>query len=138
MQLSVTDALVHIMVMAAVSDKDVTDHEMDRFAALISRWPMFESFAISRLPEVASACVETVNKAGLDALLGQIADTLEPRLQETAYALAVEIATVDLTLNQEELRMLEMIRDAFSIDRLTTAAIETSARIRHRRLKSGQ
>jgi hypothetical protein len=30
--------------------------------------------------------------------------------------------------------MLEMIRDAFSIDRLTTAAIETSARIRHRRL----
>eukprot|EP00873_Tetraselmis_striata_P032489 jgi/Tetstr1/452753/TSEL_039789.t1 len=107
---------------------------MDRFAALISRWPVFESFDIERLPEVASSCVETVNKAGLDALLDQIAQTLEPRLQETAYAIAVEIATVDLKLNQEELRMLEMIRDAFSIDRLTTAAIETSARIRHRRL----
>lgn len=134
MQLSPHDALVHVMVMAAVSDKDVTDRELDRFAALISRWPVFENFDIARLPEVASACVDTVNKAGLDALLGQIAETLEPRLQETAYAIAVEIVTVDLRLNQEELRMLEMIRDAFSIDRLTTAAIETSARIRHRRL----
>ncbi len=64
MQLSATDALVHVMVMAAVSDKDVTDSEMDRFAALISRWPVFESFDIERLPEVASSCVETVNKAG--------------------------------------------------------------------------
>lgn len=134
MQLSPTDALVQIMVMTAVSDKDVTDREMDRFAALISRWPVFENFDIARLPAVASSCVETINMAGLDALLGQIAETLEPRLQETAYAIAVEIATVDLRLNQEELRMLEMIRDAFSIDRLTTAAIETSARIRHRRL----
>ena len=134
MQLSPLDALVQIMVMTAVSDKDVTDREMDRFAALISRWPAFENFDIARLPEVASACVATINVAGLDALLGQIAETLEPRLQETAYAIAVEIATVDLELNQEELRMLEMIRDAFSIDRLTTAAIETSARIRHRQL----
>ncbi|RDE08908.1 hypothetical protein DVH29_09150 [Pelagibacterium lacus] len=134
MQMSVTDALVHIMVMTAVSDKDVTEREMDRFAALIGRWPIFEEFDIARLSEVASACVETINRAGLDALLNQIAETLEPRLQETAYAIAVEIATVDLTLNQEELRMLEMIRDAFSIDRLTTAAIETSARIRHRKL----
>lgn len=134
MQLSQTDALVHVMVITAVSDKDVTDRELERFAALITRWPIFETFDTMRLPEVAGACVETINRAGLDALLGQIADTLEPRLQETAYALAVEIATVDLTLNQEELRMLEMIRDAFSIDRLTTAAIETSARIRHRRL----
>lgn len=134
MPLTPTDALVYAMVVAAASDKEVTDREMDRFAALISRWPVFETFDIARLPEVASACVDALNKGGLDALLDEIAGVLEPRLQETAYALAVEIATVDLTLNQEELRLLEMVRDAFSIDRLTTAAIETSARIRHRRL----
>ena len=134
MQLSPTDALVYAMVITAVSDTDVTDTEMDRFAGLISRWPVFESFDISRLPEVAGNCVDQLNKGGLDALLVTITDALEPRLQETAYALAVEIATVDLKLNQEELRLLEMVRDAFSIDRLTTAAIETSARIRHRRL----
>ena len=134
MPLNVTDALLYTMVITAVSDTDVTDREMDRFAALISRWPVFESFDIARLPQVATECVDQLNMAGLDAMLADIADALEPRLQETAYALAVEIATVDLKLNQEELRLLEMIRDAFSIDRLTTAAIETSARIRHRRI----
>ncbi len=134
MKLSPADALVYTMVIAAVSDKDVSDREVDRFAALISRWPVFANFDIGRLPQVASDCVELVNKGGLDALLVMITDALEPRLQETAYALAVEVVTVDLTLNQEELRLLEMIRDAFMVDRLTTAAIETSARIRHRRL----
>ncbi|WP_404406302.1 tellurite resistance TerB family protein [Pelagibacterium halotolerans] len=134
MQLSPIDALVYSMVIAAVSDRDITDRELDRFAALISRWPVFETFDIAQLPQVASDCVDLINKGGLDALLVAISDALEPRLQETAYALAVEITTVDLKLNQEELRLLEMIRDAFSIDRLTTAAIETSARIRHRRL----
>ncbi|WP_127144924.1 tellurite resistance TerB family protein [Pelagibacterium montanilacus] len=134
MTLSPTDALVHVMVVAAASDKEVTDREIDRFAALVGRWPIFESFDLERLPLVASECVDALNKGGLDALLDEVAGALEPRLQETAYALAVEIATVDLKLNQEELRLLEMLRDAFSIDRLTTAAIETSARIRHRRL----
>lgn len=45
-----------------------------------------------------------------------------------------QIVAVDLKPKQEELRLLEMIRDAFSIDPRTTAAIETPARIRHRRL----
>ena len=56
------------------------------------------------------------------------------RLQDTAYALAVEVAAVDLRLEQEELRFLEMIRDRLDLDRLVTAAIETAARARHRRL----
>lgn len=134
MPLSATDALLYTMVVTAVSDTDISDRELDRFAGLITRWPVFADFDLARLPEVASQCVEQLNMGGLDAMLAEIADCLEPRLQETAYALAVEIATVDLTLNQEELRLLEMIRDAFSIDRLTTAALETSARIRYRKL----
>ncbi|MBI4046770.1 MAG: cytoplasmic protein, partial [Devosia nanyangense] len=57
---------------------------------------------------------------------------LPRRLQDTAYALAVEIAASDLRLEQEELRYLEMVRDRLDIDRLTTAAIEASARARYR------
>ena len=40
------------------------------------------------------------------------------RLHDTAYALAVEVAAVDLRLEQEELRFLEMIRDRLDLDRL--------------------
>jgi hypothetical protein len=61
-------------------------------------------------------------------------EAIPQRLHDTAYALAVEVAAVDLKLEQEELRLLEMIRDRTELDRLVTAAIETSARARHRRL----
>jgi len=55
-------------------------------------------------------------------------------LQDTAYAVAVDVTSVDLHLEQEELRFLEMLRDRLDLDRLTTAAIEVSARARHRRM----
>ena len=59
--------------------------------------------------------------------------SLPTRLHDTAYALCVEIAAVDLELEQEELRWLEMMRDRLSLDRLTTAAIEVAARARLRK-----
>ena len=44
----------------------------------------------------------------------------------------MEVTAVDLFLEQEELRFLELLRDKLSLDRLTTAAIEVAARARHR------
>ena len=62
-----------------------------------------------------------------------ILGAIPQRLHDTAYALAVEVAAVDLRLEQEELRLLEMIRDRLELDGLTAAAIEASARARLRR-----
>ena len=51
------------------------------------------------------------------------------RLHDTAYALAVEVAVVDLQLPQEELRLLEMIRDRLDGRHgCVDGAIEASAR----------
>ena len=71
---------------------------------------------------------------GLARILERAKAALPEKLWETAYALAVEVAAVDMTAGQEELRFLEMIRDAFDLDPLVTAAIERSARVRYRRL----
>jgi hypothetical protein len=43
------------------------------------------------------------------------------------------VASVDLRLEQEELRFLEMIRDGLDLDGLVASAIEASARARLRR-----
>jgi hypothetical protein len=61
-----------------------------------------------------------------------IANTLVPRLYETAYALAVEVAAADLHVEQEELRFLQLLRDRLDLDKLTVAAIEHGARVRYR------
>ncbi|MBJ3784607.1 tellurite resistance TerB family protein [Devosia sediminis] len=132
---SAQDALIHLMIVAASSDSAMSEKELKRITALIDRLPVFESFDRSRLEEVANACADLLNGPdGLDRVVGEAVAALPPKLQDTAYALAVEVTAVDLHLEQEELRFLEMLRDHLSLDRLTTAAIEVAARARHRRL----
>ena len=129
------DALIHVMIVAASSDSAMTEKELKRITALIDRLPVFEGFDRSRLEDVANACADLLNGPdGLDRVVAEAVAALPAKLQDTAYALAVEVTAVDLHLEQEELRFLEMLRDHLSLDRLTTAAIEVAARARHRRL----
>ena len=59
------------------------------------------------------------------------ANSLPERLWETAYALSCDVAAADGKLGQDELRLLEELRDELVIDRLHAAAIERGARARH-------
>ena len=69
---------------------------------------------------------------GLSGILGELGDIIPARLRDTAYALAVEVAAVDLHVEQEELRLLKLFRDHFMLDQLTVAAIERGALARYR------
>jgi hypothetical protein len=135
MALSTQDALIYLMVVSGSSDTALSDAEFQRIEALVGRMPVFEGYDRDKLPAAASACADLINGAeGLDGVLDLAIAAIPRRLQDTAYALAVEVAAVDLKLEQEELRFLEEIRDRLDLDRLVTAAIETAARARHRRL----
>jgi tellurite resistance protein len=134
MALSAQDALVYLMIVAASSDSAMTDQELKRIDTLIGRLPVFEGYDRASVPRIANDCVDLINgPTGLDGALDLAIAALPKRLEDTAYALCVEVAAVDLLLEQEELRLLEMIRDKLSLDRLVTAAIETAARARHRK-----
>jgi tellurite resistance protein len=129
------DALIHLMIVAASSDSAMTDKELVRIQALIGRLPVFDGFDKNRLMAVANSCADKLNgPGGLDTVIDDAIAALPVKLQDTAYALAVEVASVDLYLEQEELRFLELLRDKLDLDRLTTAAIEVAARARHRRM----
>ncbi len=131
--LSVQDALIHIMVVTASSDEGISDTELTVIGSLVRRSPVFEGFEAARLASVANQAVDRTNSIGLDGVLDQAVAAVPKRLHDTAYALAVEVAVVDVQLPQEELRLLEMVRDRLDVDRLITAAIEASARARMRR-----
>lgn len=131
------DALIHLMIVAASSDSAMTEKELVRIQTLIGRLPVFEGFDKNRLTAVANACADKLNGAGgLDQVIDDAIAALPKKLQDTAYAVAVEVTSVDLHLEQEELRFLELLRDKLDLDRLTTAAIEVAARARHRRMPS--
>jgi tellurite resistance protein len=133
MALSAQEALIYIMVVTASSDEGISPKELNVIRSLISRSPVFEGFDTALLETVANRAVDETNAHGLDGVLDHAITDLPTKLHDTAYALAVEVAVVDVQLPQEELRLLEMVRDRLDVERLVTAAIEASARARMRR-----
>jgi tellurite resistance protein len=134
MPLSTQDALIHLMVIAATSDATVSDHELSAIGALVGRSPVFEGFDRAQLGEIAAQAVDLIkDSSDIERVLDMVLKAIPDRLHDTAYALAVEVASVDLQLEQEELVLLEMIRDKLELDGLVSAAIEASERARLRR-----
>ena len=125
-------ALIYIMVMASAADREMTDSELMTIGDIVRHLPVFREFDAEQLPSTAASCAERLNADdGLEGLLDDVREALPPRLRETAYALACDIVAADGTATQEELRMLELIRHRLDISRLSAAAIEHGARVRH-------
>jgi tellurite resistance protein len=127
------EALIYTMVTLSAADRSMTDGELRKIGDILKTLPIFQDFDRDRLLSVAEACGTLLQEEdGLDTVLEVISTSLPQRLYETAYAVAVEVAAVDLHVEQEELRFLQILRDALDLDPLTTAAIERGARARYR------
>lgn len=124
-------ALIYTMVLVSAADRDMTDAELRMIGEIIQGLPIFKDYNIDLLPASAAACAELVDdEDGLEKALELIVDGLPSHLRETAYALACDIAAADGKVHQEELRLLEMLRDRLRLDTLVAAAIERGARAR--------
>lgn len=133
--ISTEQALIYVMVMMTGVEGKVKPQELSEMELLLRTLPIFKSFDRTRLATVVQECSDILQeKEGLQAVLGLVKDQLPARLRETAYALAVEVAAVDLLVGKEELRFLAILRDALGLDKLTTAALERSAIARYQSL----
>lgn len=125
-------ALIYTMVMVSAADRDMTDAELRKIGEIIQGLPVFKDYNRELLPATAAACAECLDADdGMEAALCQIEAALPSRLRETAYALACDVAAADGQVDREELRMLEIIRDRLSVDRLVAVAIERAAKARY-------
>jgi tellurite resistance protein len=130
--ISPQEALIYVMVTMAAVDRSMTDPEMREIGNTVQTLPVFRDFDPENLVPTAEACGALLTlDGGLDQVLDLIAASVPERLYDTAYALAVDIAAADLSVEQEELRFLQMLRDKLDLDKLTIAAIERGARARH-------
>ncbi len=126
-------ALVYTMVTMSASDGNMTDTELDRMTGILGYLPAFQGYNIERLRSDTDSCIELLqSEEGLDAVIGLIEEAVPESHRDLVYALACEVAASDGTLNQVELRLLEMIRHVLDIDRLTVAAIERGAAARQK------
>ncbi|TCT43084.1 tellurite resistance TerB family protein [Martelella mediterranea] len=128
------DALIYVMVMASAVDSGMSDAELSRIGLITRSLPAFEGFDPERITDAAHQCAEILaGPEGMEIALEIIKDTLPQRLYDTAYALAAEIMAVDHKIKPEEIRLLQLFRDRFELDKLTCAALERGAIARYRR-----
>ena len=131
-QITPHEALIHIMVTMSAADRSMTDKELAKIGNIIRSLPAFSDYDSGMLVETAAACGLILQEEnGLQTVIANALEVLPQHLHETAYALAVEVAAADLKLEQEELRLLQILRDRMRLDRLACAAIERGARARH-------
>jgi tellurite resistance protein len=125
-------ALIFVMVTISAVEGHIGDNELKAIGRIVQQLPIFRDFDNEKLTYVAQECGEILqDDEGLEAVFGLAAEALTPKLRETAYALAVEIAAADLAVGKEELRFLAMLRDHLGLDKLVTSAIERSAIARY-------
>jgi len=125
-------ALIYTMVLVSAADRDMTDSELNTMGEIVRYLPVFRNYNNKNLTKTARECADILsNEDGLDRALSYIVDSLPPRLRETAYALACDVAAADGQATQEELRFLELLRHRLEVGRLPAAAIERGARARH-------
>lgn len=133
--LSAQDALVAVMIAVSASDENMTTKELLSISRMVDTLPVFEGYDRDRIPVVSQTVFDLFTEEdGLDALFGLVRAALPPALQETAYALACDVAAADGHPFQAELRFLLELRHEMNLERLHAAAIELGSRARHRRL----
>ncbi|WP_337997337.1 tellurite resistance TerB family protein [Oleispirillum naphthae] len=124
-------ALIYTMVLVSASDRQMTDAELKVMGTSVKSLPVFRGFDSAGLTRIAEDCAALLDQEeGLARALDLIRAALPVKLRETAYALACDVAVADGHVEQEELRMLELVRHRLDVDRLTAAAIERGAKAR--------
>ncbi len=129
------EALICTMVLVAAADGAITDREIGVMSGLVQTLPVFQEFSSERLDTAMEAAVSLLGEEnGLSHAGQMIRETLEPRLRETAYALACEVIASDKSHSQPALRMLELVMAELQLEPLVAVAIERGTRARHQKI----
>ena len=130
--LSPHQALICAMVFMAASGKHIDEVELKRMSDLVQDLPSFAGMPAGGIAEATEICLPLLAASdGLDRAIDLIREALPPRLRETAYLLACDVAAADGEASEEELRFLQSLRIGLEMDRLIAGAIERAARARY-------
>jgi uncharacterized tellurite resistance protein B-like protein len=131
-QLSPQEAIIYLMVMASAVDGTINPSELRTIGRVVRSFPLFSDENENRLVEYAEEAGALMGSdGGLHKVIHAASEALPEHLNETAYAAVIDVVTADESLNPEEIRILELIRDALKISDEGAAAIEHAARARH-------
>jgi hypothetical protein len=128
-------ALIYTMVIVTGAESRISATERNIIGDIVGHLPVFRGFDRGKLSDHLNDCAEMLAREdGLEATLAAIKAALPARLRETAYAIACDLIASDGSATQDELQILELMRESFEIDRLIAAAIERGTRARFQKI----
>lgn len=131
--LSPQEALIYAMVAAAAADRTIAQIEIERMHSMVRELPAFRGLDDAWFGREAQACGKLLSRPdGVNKVVRLIGEALIGELRETAYALAAEVAASDLALQADEKSFLDLLGEGLRLDELTRAALQRTARVRHR------
>ena len=129
--ISPQEALIYAMVVAAESDGEIVDAEIDIVGDVANHLPVFEGLDRRAIAAMAARCSDLLAQPdGADRVFGLIREALSVPLRETAYALACDVIAVDRRLSRSEMAVLERIRAQLEVDPIMARSIEQVAQVR--------
>lgn len=133
------EGIIYLMVIMSAADREMSDLELAKMGRLTRYLPVFEDFEEEDLLPTTRRCSALLAEPeGLGLALRAIKEATPERLYDTAYAIAVDLASADMNVRIEEIRVLQLVRDLFNLDKLTCAAIERGAIARFRKARSSE
>ena len=90
------DCLVAVMIAVSASDETIRTTELVTIERIVNHLPVFKDYDNDRIRVVADMVFDLLTEEdGLDALFGMVREALPEKLNETAYALACDVAAAD-------------------------------------------
>jgi hypothetical protein len=125
------DAIILCLLTAAAVDGAPQNAEITLIEAIANTTPALaanSSDDYARMMEIGLALIG--GPEGLESMFSLTTRRLNAKERETCFAIVVEFIARNGKIAPEEMRFLDLLSDHFSLDKLTRAAIEKSARIR--------
>lgn len=127
-------ALIYAMITVSAVDRAISDAELKRIGSIVRELPVFRDYDEMWLLDESRECAALLSRdGGMRRVLDLVTASLPEQLRETAYVLSAEVAVSDRRIASEEIRFLDLLAEALSLDKLTCAALERAATARQQK-----
>ena len=122
--LSPQAAVIFCLLAVAQADGPVCARELELIARLVDTPETGDTSSLALARDLLGA------EDGLESGLVLVCGALDRARRAQAYALAADFVMLNAQITPEEMRLLDILAENFSLNPLTRAAIDTAAQIR--------
>jgi tellurite resistance protein len=114
-KLTAQESFIGVAMTAIAADGSITPEEAQGVSAALFRMKMFKGMSERQMKEMFDRVIGVMKKQGAGAIIASAAETLNPEMKETAFAIAADLALADGTIEDEEKKYLEELQKALGV-----------------------